>query len=292
MTITTLTRTAPVTAKLRAYWMLLKSLQTGLLLITGLAGYASTRPNASWSTWLAMAGSLFLAISGSTVLNMIVDRDIDALMKRTASRPLPLGRVDASEAFVIGLAMASLGISWAFALRPLYGLVVFAGLFFDVQVYSIWLKRRTPWSIVWGGISGGMPALAGRAFGTGRIDLIGLTLALAVLLWIPTHIMTFGIKYAQDYRQAGVPVFPNVYGEWITRLIIALSTAGAVTVMLLAAWQIGLAMGAVYAMLGLGGALLVFAVASVLYRSPKLNSILFKLASVYMLGSMLLIMVG
>lgn len=292
MMIAARARVIPFAGKLRIYWALVKSLQTGLLLVTGLAGFASARPSASWTIWLAMAASLFLAISGSTILNMIVDQDIDALMKRTARRPLPGGLVDASEVFVMGLALASLGISWAFALSPLYGLVIFAGLFFDVQVYSIWLKRRTPWSIVWGGISGGMPVLAGRVLGAGQIDLIGVLLALAVLLWIPTHILTFGIKYADDYRRAGVPVFPTVYGEQITRLIIALSTAGAVIVMLTAAWQIQLALGTLYAMLGLGSVLLVCTVASVLLRSPRLNFVVYKLASLYMLGAMLLLMVG
>jgi len=292
MIVSTLTRAIPFTAKLRVYWALIKSLQTGLLLVTGLAGFASTRPDAGWPVWLAMAGSLFLAISGSTVLNMIVDRDIDARMKRTSRRPLPSGLVDAGEAFSIGLAMASLGISWAFALSPLYGLVVLAGLFFDVQVYSIWLKRRTSWSIVWGGISGGMPVLAGRALGIGQIDRIGLLLSLAVLLWIPTHILTFGIKYADDYRRAGVPVFPTVYGEKVTRRIIAVSTTGAVVVMLAAAWQIQLAMGTLSAMLGLGSVLLVCTVASVLLKSPKLNFVAYKLASLYMLGSMLLVIAG
>jgi len=277
---------------LKSYWTLIKSLQTGLLLITGLAGYASTRPQADGQTWLGMAASLFLAISGSTVLNMIVDQDIDAVMPRTSKRPLPSGRVSATEAFVVGLAMASLGISWAFAIQPLYGLVIFAGLFFDVQVYSIWLKRRTPWAIVWGGMSGGMPVLAGRALGAGQIDLIGLLLALAVLLWIPTHILTFSIKHADDYARAGVPVFPNVYGVPATRAFIAASTAGAVLVMLAAARQIGLAAGAWLALLGLGGALLFFTVLSVLHHAPKLNFVVYKLASLYMLGSMVLITLG
>lgn len=287
-----MTRTIPFVARLRAYGALIKSLQTGLLLITGLAGFASARPSASWQVWSAMAASLFLAISGSTVLSMIVDRDIDALMTRTAKRPLPSGLVNASQALVIGLVMASLGIGWALALNLLYGLIVLAGLFFDVQVYSIWLKRRTPWSIVWGGIAGGMPVLAGRVLGVGRIDPIGLMLALAVLLWIPTHILTFGLRHAQDYRQAGVPIFPTMYGERVTRIIIALSTASAVVVMLMAAQQIGLATGAIYAMLALGSGLLVLTLASLLLPSPKRDFVAYKLASLYMLGSMLLMIVG
>lgn len=292
MTVTPLAGKISIITRLRAYWTLIKSLQTGLLLITGLAGYASARPDASAQVWLAIAGSLFLAISGSTALNMLVDRDIDGLMKRTANRPLPSGLVNTTEAFCIGLALVWLGLSWAFILNPLYGLIVSAGVFFDVGVYTLWLKRRTPWSIVWGGVAGAMPVLAGRVLGAGQIDLAGLLFALAVLVWIPTHMMTFGIKYAEDYSRAGVPVFPNVYGQRATRLIIAVSTVGVAIVMLAAMQQTGLATQTLYAAGGLGAVLLACAVASVARRSPRLNFALYKLASLYMLGSMLLIMAG
>ncbi len=284
---------ASLWARLRAYWTLIKSLQTGLLLITGLAGFMSARcPMASWQTLLSVLGSLFLAISASTILNMVCDRDIDAQMKRTARRPLPAGLVGPDEALLIGLLMAWLGVGWAFLLAPLYGLIVFAGLFFDVVVYTIWLKRRTPWSIVWGGISGGMPILAGRALGTGQIDATGILLALAVLFWIPTHIMTFGIKHAGDYRQAGVPVFANTVGERATRRIIAFSTVAAVAVMVGAAWLIDLHTGCLHASLVLGALLVGLTAASVVFPSPKLNFGVFKFASVYMLGSMGMIILG
>ena len=86
--------------------------------------------------------------------------------------------------------------------------MLFAGLFFDVVIYTLWLKRRTPWSIVWGGISGGMPILAGRVLAVGRIEWIGVVLALAVLFWIPTHILTFSMRYREDYANAGIPTIP------------------------------------------------------------------------------------
>lgn len=280
-------------AKLQMYWPLIKSFQTGLLLLTGLAGYMSARcPVSSWPMLLALTGSLFLAVSGSTILNMVYDRDIDARMSRTAHRPLPTGQVKADEALLVGLSLAWLGVGWAYALSPLYGTVVAAGLFLDVVVYTMWLKRHTPWSIVWGGISGGMPILAGRALGTGQIDLIGLLLTLAVLLWIPTHIITFSIKYTRDYQRAGVPIFSNVYSLKFARFLIGFSTGMAVVVMLTATWLIGLDWGYLRAATGLGTILLGFTVVSIIHQSPKLNFVLFKMASLYMLGSMGLIMVG
>ena len=282
-----------IIARLRMYWTLTKSLQTGLLLVTGIAGYVSARcPVHSIETLLAVAASLYLAISGSTVLNMVWDRDIDARMPRACGRPLASGRMNAREGLALGLVMSLAGIAWATALAPIYGAVVFAGWFCDVVVYTIWLKRRTPWSIVWGGIAGGMPALAGRALGIGTIDAIGLLLTLAILLWIPTHMLTFGIKYAEQYHAAGVPIFANAYGARLTHLTIALSTGAAIIAMLLAAWQIALPARYLHLAFALGVMLLGFTLTSIIRRSDKLNFGLYKMASLYMLGSMALIIVG
>lgn len=277
---------------IRAYWALIKSLQTGLLLLTGIAGFVSARVPFTWQSLLAFSGSLFMAISGSTILNMVNDADIDAKMKRTAKRPLPTGLVAKGEALRIGTALALLGCGWALTLEPLYGSVVLAGLFFDVVVYTLWLKRRTPWSIIWGGISGGMPILAGRVLGIGLIDPVGLLLALGVLLWIPTHIMTFSLKNAEDYCLAGVPVFPNTHGPETTRSIISLSTVGAVIVMLCAEWQIGIASALWYAALALGLALLGLTCLGMSRPYTSLTHALYKFASLYMLGSMLFIIIG
>ena len=282
-----------LTAKLRLYWQMTKCLQTALLLLTGLAGYMSARcPVQTWQTTLALAGSLFLAISGSTVINMLYDRDIDARMPRTQKRPLPSGQVSTVEALILGGALSVIGIGWATFLSPLFGLVVFAGLFFDVVVYTIWLKRRTPWSIIWGGIAGGMPALAGRALGLGTIDWVGLMLALAVLLWIPTHIMTFSLRYREDYAKAGVPTFPSAYGERITSIIIALSSIATAIAMAFAAYGIGITWGYMRLLIVLSCGLLALAISSMLRPSFKMNFGLFKFASLYMLSSMLLVVLG
>jgi protoheme IX farnesyltransferase len=278
--------------RLRAYWTLVKSLQTGLLVITGLAGYVSARLPLEWGTLLAVAGSLSLAISGSTFINMVCDADIDAHMSRTRRRPLPAGLLDRTAVVWVGTALSALGIGWAMLLAPLYGLIVLAGLFFDVVVYTLWLKRRTPWSILWGGLAGGMPILAGRTLGAGGVDLVGLLLALAVLFWIPTHIVTFSIKNADDYCLAGVPVFPNTHGVRTTRLLVALSTAAAVITMIVAVWQMGLAGTLLQATIAIGLVLLIWTIASLRSSSPRPIFVLYKLASLYMLGSMVVIIVG
>jgi len=277
-------------SKIKYYWSLTKPLQTGLLLATGVAGYMSARcPISSIPTNLGLVISLFLSIAGSTVLNMWWDRDIDARMGRTQHRATSAGLVDGNEVLRVGLLLSVIGVGWAVAMDALYGLVVFAGLFFDVVVYSIWLKRRTCWSIVWGGISGAMPILAGRVLGLGSIDWIGLTLALGVLLWIPTHTLTFSMKFAKDYAAACVPTFPSTYGMEATRATIAISSVLAAIAMIVAGYGIGMEWGFLRLLGVLSAGLLMLAFAITFKPSERVNFGLFKYASVYMLAAMILV---
>jgi protoheme IX farnesyltransferase len=283
---------ANLKSKIRAYWALTKPSQSGLLLATGLAGYMSARcPVFNIGTILALAGSLFLAIAGSTVLNMWWDRDIDAKMGRTQKRATSKGLVDEKEVLRVGLILSVIGVSWAVAMDALYGLLVFAGLFFDVVVYSMWLKRRTAWSIVWGGISGAMPILAGRALGLGAIDWIGVTLALGILFWIPTHTLTFSMKFAKDYADACVPTFPSTYGLTVTRITIAVSSVLAAAAMVAAGYGIGMAWGFLRLLGVLSAGLLMLAVTVTFNPSERVNFGLFKYASIYMLAAMILVVI-
>ena len=279
-----------IRTKLKQYWPLIKSMQTALLTVTGIAGYMSARcPFTHWTTMTGLIASLLLSISGSTVLNMWYDRDIDSVMNRTHHRPIASGVVSAKEALLLGLVLSAAGVGLAALLSPLYGLLIFGGIFFDVILYTFLLKRRTCWSVVWGGIAGGMPILAGRALGMGTVDGIGILLALAVLLWIPTHILTFSMRYREDYAAAGIPTFPSTYGDQTTRVIIAIASVLAAAVMGGAAVLIGVRQGTLHLLGILSGGLLVMAVLMLLKPSSRLNFHLFKYASVYMLASMLLL---
>ena len=282
-----------IRSKIKLYWPLIKSLQTGLLLVTGFTGFISARcPVINWQIVVGLLGSLFLTISGSTILNMVYDRDIDARMKRTAQRPLPSGKISVTETLILGLVVSGLGLLWAFYLSALFGWVVFAGLFIDVLVYTVWLKRKTAWSIVWGGVSGGMPILAGRTLGLGEIDGIGVLFSAAILLWIPTHILTFSMRYFEDYARAGVPTFPSTYGNRKTQLIIALSSVGAAAAIALGIFSLGLSWGYMRLLVVLTVGLVGLALLSVFRPSEQVNFGLFKYASVFMLGAMIMVVAG
>ena len=279
--------------RMKNYLALIKSMQTGLLLLTGIAGYVSANcPVMSWQSLLSLAGSLFLAIAGSTVLNMVWDRDIDAKMTRTSRRPLVTGETTPGEALTLGLLLSALGLWWSFSIAPLYGAVVFAGLFIDVVIYTMWLKRRTAWSIVWGGVCGGMPILAGRVLAIGEIDPTGILFALSILLWIPTHILTFNIRSQKDYNRANIPTFSQKYGPQNTRIIIAISSICAAVAIGLGASAIGLSWGYLRLISVMAIGIIGLSVFSALKPSDKINFSLFKCASLYMMGVMAIITFG
>ena len=279
--------------KVKAYWKLIKSLQTLLLLLTGVTGFISSRcPYTSWDLTLLMIISLFLAISGTTVFNMVYDRDIDAKMNRTKKRPLPTGEISSKEAIILGLILTIVGLAIAFYLSILYGIVIFAGLFIDFVIYTVWLKRISAWSILWGGISGGMPILAGRVLGIGEIDITGVLLAASILFWIPTHIMTFNIRHFEDYNNAKIPTFASKYGFKNTRLIISLSAILSSMAFILGAFILGIEWGFIRVLIILALIALGFAVNSILKPNDKTNFRVFKVASLYMIAAMFIIALG
>src|SRR6266498_4504055 len=278
-----------ISNKIRLYWPLIKSLQTGLLLSTGIAGYLSSRPPFSLAHLFGLILSLFLAISGSTIMNMWYDRDIDAKMRRTHKRPNAAGILNQREIFFVGMTISILGIGMAIWIRPIYGFVVFSGWFFDVIVYTVWLKRRTCWSILWGGISGAMPILSGRVLAVGHIELIGVLLALAILFWIPTHTLTYSMKFRSDYKNAGVPTFPETYGERFTRMTIALSSVLAAITIGWASVLIGLSAGLLSVIAVLTAVMLILAFATLRIHTDKMNFMLFRYASLYMLSAMIIL---
>ena len=278
------------TETLKRYWPLFKSLQTLLLTVTGVAGFMSARcPIRHWSIMVGLVFSLLFAIAGSTVLNMWHDRDIDSVMNRTHHRPLAQGYIPAKKALILGIILSTFGIGIGFLLAPLYSLVLLLGIVFDVLIYTVWLKRRTCWSIVWGGIAGGMPILAGRVLGMGAIDPIGILLAVAILFWIPTHILTFSIHYAEDYAAAGIPTFPSTYGIKFTRKTVAVCTVTAAALITSAAILIQINEGFLHLLGILSGILVMFTLYVLFKPSRKANFGLFKYASVYMLAAMLLL---
>jgi protoheme IX farnesyltransferase len=275
------------------FFSLIKILQTGLLVLTGVAGAVSTSGvQPSPQLLSVLAGSLFLAVSGCTILNMVYDRDIDLKMTRTSARPIPSGEVSASIGILFGGFLTISGILWAIFIQPAYGWIVTAGVFFDVVIYTIWLRRRTALSVLLGGLSGGMPILAGRVLSTGHIDLEGLVLCAAILVWIPIHTMTLHLKYQKDFDAAGIPTFSGKFGEPAARILITISAFLSAAGMVLSGWLLHLGFGYLVILTSVG-VILIFVLLFSLFQNNFLQTkFLFRTASLFMLVSMVLIILG
>jgi protoheme IX farnesyltransferase len=152
------------------------------------------------------------------VLNMWYDADIDALMARTAMRPIPRGRVSRAEALAFGLMLAAcsvavLGLAVSIAAATLLAFTIF----FYVVVYTMWLKRQTPQNIVIGGAAGALPPVIGWVAATGRIGAEPLILFLIIFLWTPPHFWALSLSRAGEYSRAGIPMLPVVVGAAETK---------------------------------------------------------------------------
>ncbi len=272
---------------------LIKPPQTALLLWTGLSAYLLTvRWRPDLGEMLGMLAALLMAVAGCTALNMVIERDLDGCMERTCRRPLPAGRIGLGQAVAWGGGLSLAGLGLAFALDLGFGGVVAAGFAFDLGVYTLWLKRRTALSILFGGVAGGMPALAGRVLALGRVDLVGLLLAGAVLLWIPAHILTLAQHYAEDYRRAGIPVWPNLYGRPATRAVISIANLLNSAALTWCALLLQVHRAVLWVLVAMGLGLAALSLYQWIRPTERRNWLLFKLASVYMLVSSLFLALG
>ena len=176
------------------------------------------------SPWLVLA-TLFggtLAAGAANTINMYVDRDIDAVMRRTRSRPLPAHRVEPARALAFGVVLAAVSLAFMIAAVNLAAaLLAQAAILFYVFVYTIGLKRSTPQNIVIGGAAGAVPVLVGWAAVTGGVGWPAVILFAIVFFWTPPHFWALALRHAEDYAAAGVPMLPVVAGPERTRRQIA-----------------------------------------------------------------------
>jgi protoheme IX farnesyltransferase len=167
----------------------------------------------------------YLSAGGAGAVNHFYDRDLDGRMGRTASRPVPSGRVAPAAALAFGLGLAALSVVWlALAVNPLAAALSFSGFVGYTLVYTVWLKRRTAQNIVIGGAAGAVPPLVGWAAVTGGLDGTALYLFAIVFFWTPPHFWALSLLMKDEYARVGVPMLPVVRGERETRRQILLYT--------------------------------------------------------------------
>ena len=203
-----------VTKSIRNYVEVTKPPIVFLLVFTSVAAMvvAWIKTPEAFNIWLFVEAvvAITAASAGCDVLTSYIDRDIDAVMHRTKHRPIPSGRIKAKRALIWGLLLSAIGLALAFWINGLAFLWIGLGVVDNVIVYSLLLKRRSPWNIILGGISGGLPVMFGWSAVTGTVSLLPVLLASLVVLWIPGHIWSLAIFTRNDYERARVPMLPVV----------------------------------------------------------------------------------
>jgi protoheme IX farnesyltransferase len=215
----------PSLATVGDYIALMKPRVMSLVVFTALVGLAvapgSLHPVTAFTALLCIA----VGAGASGALNMWYDADIDAVMTRTARRPVPMGRVRPGEALAFGLTLGSFAVvvlgllvNWVAS-----ALLAFT-IFFYVVIYTIWLKRSTPQNIVIGGAAGAFPPMIGWVAVTGSLSLEPVLLFLIIFFWTPPHFWALALYRTEDYARAGIPMLPVVSGDASTRRQILLYT--------------------------------------------------------------------
>jgi protoheme IX farnesyltransferase len=255
-----------MTARLADFITLMKPRVMALAVFTALVGMiiapAHLDPLVGSVAILAIAAGA----GAAGVLNMWYDAGIDALMTRTAKRPIPRGAVSRAEALYFGLALAGVAVAvLGFALNGQAAALLAFAIFFYAVVYTVWLKRATPQNIVIGGAAGALPPVIGWAVAGGGLALEPLILFLIIFLWTPPHFWALSLNRADEYARAGIPMLPVVAGRPATARQILLYSflLGPVSML---PWALGFA-GTLYGAVATFGAAIFIALAIQVSRS-------------------------
>ena len=200
------------------FWQLLKPRVMSLVIFTGFVGMFLAPGDMHPLLFVISLFAIAAGAGASGAINQWYDRDIDAVMERTRSRPVPAGAVEPAEALSFGLVISTLSVlllglaaNWLAA-----GLLAFTIFFYGV-IYTIWLKRSTPQNIVIGGAAGALPPVIGWAAVTGGLSIEPLILFAVIFMWTPPHFWALALFRHDDYVRANVPMMPVVAGEAETR---------------------------------------------------------------------------
>ena len=197
---------------------LLKPRVMSLVVFTGLVGLMLAPATLHPFVAAVAVACIAVAAGAAGAINMWYDADIDALMSRTAQRPIPAGRIEPAEALAFGIVLSVASVvTMALATNIVAGALLAGSIAFYVFIYTTWLKRRTPQNIVIGGAAGAFPPMIGWAAATGDVGIGAIVLFAIVFMWTPPHFWALALFAMRDYGKAGVPMLPNVAGKPETR---------------------------------------------------------------------------
>lgn len=258
-----------------------------LLVFTGAATYiASAGWHTNIITLIIVSGSIWLGSAAANTVGSYFDRDIDNIMARTKSRPIPTGRIAPNNARTYGLVLLSLSLALSYYLNPLSSIAMLAGFLDYVVVYSYLLKRRSWLNILLGGFSGVMPVLVAY-FATKNPVLpiaSAIFLGFLVFFWIPEHIWSLAIRFRGQYAEANVPMLPVLMSEAKSVQVIAATTIIMVVYSFIPLLDRSLGLGVVYDMTAIALGTLMIAINVWLLREPSAARAwtVFKISSPYL----------
>jgi protoheme IX farnesyltransferase len=239
----------------RDFIALLKPRVMSLVVFTGMVGLflapGTLHPVLAFTAILCIA----IGAGAAGAINMWYDRDIDAVMSRTQNRPIPQGKVDASEALGFGVILAGASVLvMALGVNYAAGAMLALSIGFYVFIYTMWLKRRTPQNIVIGGAAGAFPPMIGWAAVTGSLSLTSVALFAIIFMWTPPHFWALSLFRSGDYAKAGVPMLPVVSGvaETKRQMLIYTLLLLPVTLVPVAMGDLGLGYASAAVILGFG----------------------------------------
>ncbi|MDB5491060.1 MAG: cyoE [Micavibrio sp.] len=214
-------KTSETESRVQDYVALLKPKVMSLVVFTGFAGMWVAPGFSGMHPFLVAVAVLCLALGAGAAgaTNMWYDRDIDAVMKRTADRPLPMGLIRPDDALTYAIVLSVLSVlTMGFAINwTAAGILAFAN-FFYVVIYTMWLKRRTPQNIVIGGAAGAFPPMVGWAAVTGNIGIESVILFAIIFFWTPPHFWALSLFANEDYKRANIPMMTVVAGAKKTKV--------------------------------------------------------------------------
>ena len=210
------------------------------IVITGVIGFLIGSMKADSLSFLRLAIAV-VALSAGTAgcesITNVIDLPVDRVMRRTENRSLPQGRIAARSALYLGIILISVSLVLSLELGYVFLALMAAGAVDNVVVYSYWLKRRTSQNIIWGAVSGAIPAAFGLLAADQSATILAVLIFMFVFFWTPPHIWSLSVEYKEDYARAGVPMLPVVANEHSWKLATGAFSAAMITVSLFFAWQ-------------------------------------------------------
>ncbi|QGR02844.1 protoheme IX farnesyltransferase [Ehrlichia ruminantium] len=209
----------PLINEISDYWHLLKPKIMYLVVLTGITGIVIAP--GTIHPLIAIISTLCIALGSGAAgaINMWYDSDIDALMTRTKTRPIPAGKISKTSAIEVGLVLSFISVTvMMIAVNYISGILLAISIGFYICVYTMYLKRRTPQNIVIGGASGALPPIIGWTSVTGSISIESLVLFLIIFMWTPPHFWALSLLNYQEYEKAKIPMLPVTHGIFTTKL--------------------------------------------------------------------------